>query len=98
MKSFTSPTSTLRRGPSTTSSGRSRRSGEGGPGGLTMTGFGDQVAEMATAVGRASRTEDGGTAAGGAGSGFLEWVTRLVRSHRGRLYHLAKREGLREED
>jgi RNA polymerase sigma-70 factor (ECF subfamily) len=31
-------------------------------------------------------------------SGFLEWVTRLVHAHRGRLYHLARREGLREED
>jgi RNA polymerase sigma-70 factor, ECF subfamily len=30
--------------------------------------------------------------------GFLEWVTRLVHTHRGRLYRLARREGLREED
>ena len=30
--------------------------------------------------------------------GFLEWVTRLVHAHRGRLYRLARREGLREED
>jgi RNA polymerase sigma-70 factor (ECF subfamily) len=36
--------------------------------------------------------------ASGAGPGFLEWTTRLVHSHRGRLYRLARREGLREED
>ena len=30
--------------------------------------------------------------------GFLEWVTRLSHTHRGRLYRLARREGLREED
>jgi len=30
--------------------------------------------------------------------GFLEWVTRLVHTHRARLYRLARREGLREED
>jgi RNA polymerase sigma-70 factor (ECF subfamily) len=29
---------------------------------------------------------------------FLEWVTRLVHTHRGRLYRVARREGLREED
>jgi len=39
-----------------------------------------------------------GTAANGARPGFLEWVTRLVHTHRGRLYRLARREGLREED
>src|SRR5262249_50337084 len=33
-----------------------------------------------------------------ASAGFLEWVTRLVHTHRGRLYRLARREGLREED
>ena len=37
-------------------------------------------------------------AANGASAGFLEWVTRLVHTHRGRLYRLARREGLREED
>ena len=42
--------------------------------------------------------EDGGIATRGAGPGFLEWVTRLVHTHRGRLYRLARREGLREED
>lgn len=31
-------------------------------------------------------------------SGLLEWVTRLVHTHRGRLYRLARREGLRDED
>ena len=63
-----------------------------------MTGIGDQVAVAATAAGRVSRTEDGGTAVSGARPGFLEWVTRLVHTHRGRLYRLARREGLREED
>ncbi len=37
-------------------------------------------------------------AANGAPPGFLEWVSRLVHTHRGRLYRLARREGLREED
>jgi RNA polymerase sigma-70 factor (ECF subfamily) len=63
-----------------------------------MTGTRDQVVEAATAVGQVSRTEDGGTAASGARPGFLEWVTRLAHTHRGRLYRLARREGLREED
>jgi RNA polymerase sigma-70 factor (ECF subfamily) len=63
-----------------------------------MTGTSVQVAEAATAAGRVSRTEDDGTAASGARQGFLEWVTRLVHTHRGRLYRLARREGLREED
>jgi len=63
-----------------------------------MTATIDQVAEAATAAGRVSRTEDGGAAASGARSGFLEWVTRLVHTHRGRLYRVARREGLREED
>jgi RNA polymerase sigma-70 factor (ECF subfamily) len=30
--------------------------------------------------------------------GFLEWVTRLVHTHRGRLYRLARKEGLRDDD
>ena len=30
--------------------------------------------------------------------GFLEWVTRLVHTHRGGLYRLARREGLRDDD
>src|SRR5262245_62490572 len=33
-----------------------------------------------------------------ASPGFLGWVTRLVHTHRGRLYRLARREGLRKED
>ena len=37
-------------------------------------------------------------AVGGARPGFLEWVTRLVHTHRGTLYRLARRHGLREED
>lgn len=56
------------------------------------------VAEAATAAGWESRTEDNGTAASGARPGFLDWATRLVHAHRGRLYRLARREGLREED
>jgi RNA polymerase sigma-70 factor, ECF subfamily len=63
-----------------------------------MTASSGQVAEAATAAGRVSRTEDEGTAAIGARPGFLEWVTRLVHTHRGRLYRLARREGLRDED
>src|SRR5262245_42756188 len=63
-----------------------------------MIGTGNQVAEAATAAGRASRTENGSTATSEAQPGFLEWVTRLVHTHRGRLYRLARREGLREED
>jgi hypothetical protein len=63
-----------------------------------MTASSAQVAEAAPAAARASRTENGGTAASEAQSGFLEWVTRLVHTHRGRLYGLARREGLREED
>ena len=63
-----------------------------------MTATIDQVAEVATAAGRVSRTEDGGAAASGARPGFLEWATRLVHTHRGRLFRLARREGLREED
>jgi RNA polymerase sigma-70 factor (ECF subfamily) len=56
------------------------------------------VTEVGTAAGRLSRTEDGGTAGIGARPGFLEWATRLVHTHRGRLYRLARREGLQEED
>ena len=63
-----------------------------------MTETIDLVAEAATAAGRVSRREDGGIATSGAGPGFLEWVTRLVHTHRGRLYRLARREGLQEED
>jgi RNA polymerase sigma-70 factor, ECF subfamily len=58
----------------------------------------DQVDEAGTAAGRVSRTEDDSAAAIGARSGFLEWVTRLAHTHRGRLYRAARREGLREED
>jgi RNA polymerase sigma-70 factor, ECF subfamily len=49
-----------------------------------MTGTTAHLAETAPAAGSAS--------------GLLEWVTRLVHTHRGRLYRLARREGLREED
>jgi len=47
---------------------------------------------------RVPRTDDAGTESSGAEAGFLEWVTRLVHTHRGRLYRLARREGLRQED
>ena len=63
-----------------------------------MTGTSALMAEAATVARRESRTEEAGTAASGAGAGFLEWATRLVHAHRGRLYRLARREGLREED
>src|SRR5262249_60219447 len=63
-----------------------------------MTGTTDQVAEAATSSWRVSRPEDDGTPASGARPVFLEWVTRLVHTHRGRLYRLARREGLRDED
>ena len=62
-----------------------------------MTATSAQVAEATTAAGRASRTENGDTTIE-AQPGFLEWVTRLVHTHRGRLYRLARREGLREDD
>jgi RNA polymerase sigma-70 factor (ECF subfamily) len=63
-----------------------------------MTATIDQVAGAATAALEVSRTEDDGTAASEARPGFLEWVTRLVHTHRRRLYGLARREGLREAD
>jgi RNA polymerase sigma-70 factor (ECF subfamily) len=59
----------------------------------SMTTTSDQVTEAASAVGRMSRA--GGS---GAGSGFLDWTTRLVHTHRARLYRLARREGLCDED
>ena len=31
-------------------------------------------------------------------AGFLDWVTRLVHTHRGRLYRAARPQGLRDED
>ena len=58
----------------------------------------DRVDDAATAAGRVSRTEDDGAPARGRPPGFLEWVTRLAHTHRGRLYRLARREGLRDED
>ncbi len=63
-----------------------------------MPGATDEVMEAGTATARLSRIEDGGTAGVGARPGFLEWATRLVHTHRGRLYRLARREGLRDED
>src|SRR5512140_831272 len=67
-------------------------------GGLRMTGTSQQVVEAASVAGRVLRTENDGTTASGDRPGFLEWVTRLAHTHRGRLYRLARREGLREED
>ena len=63
-----------------------------------MTAINAQVVEAATVAARVPRTGNGGTAATEAQAGFLEWVTRLVHTHRRRLYGLARREGLREED
>jgi len=63
-----------------------------------MPGTSDRAAEAATPAGRVSPTEGAGAAPSGAGPGFLEWVTRLVHTHRQRLYRLARREGLREDD
>jgi RNA polymerase sigma factor (sigma-70 family) len=47
-----------------------------------MTGKSEQVAE----------------ASSGNRPGFLDWVTQLVHTHRGKLYRLARREGLRDQD
>jgi len=58
----------------------------------------DQAVEAATAAGQAPRTEVAGADSNGTRPGFLEWVTRLVHTHRARLCRLARREGLREED
>ena len=63
-----------------------------------MTVTSDQVAEATITAGRTSGTETDGTAERGARLGFLEWVTRLVHTHRGALYRQARRDGLREED
>jgi RNA polymerase sigma-70 factor (ECF subfamily) len=69
-----------------------------------MTRTGDEATEATesteatTGAGRVSRSADRGAAAAEAPPGFLEWVTRLVHTHRGRLYRLARREGLQEED
>ena len=58
----------------------------------------DEMVEAATAARRRSRIEDGSPAEAEARPGFLEWATRLVHTHRGRLYRLARREGMRDED
>src|SRR5262245_35950923 len=63
-----------------------------------MSGATDQLLEAEPAAARDLPSEGGGTAGSGARPGFLEWTTRLVHTHRGRLYRLARREGLREED
>jgi len=58
----------------------------------------NQAAEPALDAERAARTEDVGAEANPTRPGFLEWVTRLVHTHRASLCRLARREGLREED
>jgi RNA polymerase sigma-70 factor, ECF subfamily len=63
-----------------------------------MTVTSDLAVEAPAEVGRVARIADGRTAAIGARPGFLEWATRLVHTHRARLYRLARREGLRAED
>jgi RNA polymerase sigma-70 factor (ECF subfamily) len=63
-----------------------------------MRGATDQVVETGSAAGRVSRIDDAGTAARGSQPAFLDWVTRLSHIHRGRLYRLARREGLQGED
>src|SRR5262245_49414208 len=65
---------------------------------MTTTSVHVAEAEAETAAGRVSRTANGDTESSGSHPGFLEWVTRLVHTHRGRLYRLARHEGLREED
>ena len=47
---------------------------------------------------RVARADDADTAVSDARPGFLDWVTRLVHTGRGRLYRLARREGLRDEE
>jgi RNA polymerase sigma-70 factor, ECF subfamily len=63
-----------------------------------MIGTSEQVAESAPSTGRVVRADEIGGTARGARPGFLEWVTRLVHTHRGKLYRMARREGLREDD
>src|SRR5262245_8121903 len=58
----------------------------------------DQVTNAATVEDRAATSQTGTSAATEERGGFLEWVTRLVHTHRGRLCQLAKREGLLDED
>jgi RNA polymerase sigma factor (sigma-70 family) len=58
----------------------------------------DEADVVTTAGEPVSRIEGHGAAAAGVRPSFLEWVTRLVHTHRGSLYGLARREGLGEED
>ena len=55
-----------------------------------------QGAEAAIPSGRPAGAT--GASPGEERPGFLEWVTQLVHTHRARLYRVAGREGLREED
>src|SRR5262245_9295392 len=49
----------------------------------------DKVTEAPSPAGQVSPTVDAGKAVSGARPGFLDWVTRLVHTHRERLYRLA---------
>jgi RNA polymerase sigma-70 factor (ECF subfamily) len=49
-------------------------------------------------IGTSDLVAEAATASGAVRPGFLDWVTRLVHTDRERLYRLARREGLREED
>jgi len=53
---------------------------------------------MAGTDDQAARTTGGTAPSVASPPGFLEWVTRLVHTHRGRLYRLARKEGLRDDD
>lgn len=53
---------------------------------------------MAGVSSSAGLEQAGAAGPGRAEPGFLDWVTRLVHTHRQRLYRLARKEGLGEED
>jgi len=59
-------------------------------GGRRMTATRVQVWLSRRPLPRERREQNGETAASEAQPGFLEWVTRLVHTHRGRLYGLAR--------
>jgi RNA polymerase sigma-70 factor (ECF subfamily) len=63
-----------------------------------MTGKSAQAAGAAAAAGRPAPTKEGGAASRGHRPGFLDWMSQLVHAQRGRLYRLARREGLRDQD
>ena len=53
---------------------------------------------MAGTDDQAARTTGGTAPSVAPPPGFLEWVTRLVHTHRARLFRLARKEGLRDDD